>query len=735
MPDTLKANLLHNIHYLIPVEDGAPNQATLMQGFAPSLCENSHLLRGISSLPSSISELSPSLKDVRLPIKISGQSPLSWTGQSPNALTRFLVPEFSPFAVIFFGPNHNIFNYQEWIDAHDFPLVTVSKKGAKIPSQDFCLDLLGEAFIDICESLKGKVNEEERLEAIDIIRSWEEPCAREIGFQVGGHNSVSPNLCALSAMGFEDLTYGPFSEIGSDISPYVQQISKTAKVILDERHEIGERKANQLFRPTPELNLYAPSIYPHFKTLPLAGAPVSIQEQKRFIVARNSLVRQKGYSFSAQTAAQKGIFWTESEDKPSPHFLFRMRAQELSFGTECIGVLAASECSAVIRLPNEVNKTAGQVRMLAQQQHAKHTTERKRTRLFQKVQQNINEAVPADFLPLIERNEHGVRVVSDAHLEWLDVKGLPLSIQKNVSRIPVTPGNLFVSSISPKQHLHLTPSSFEEVLVISALKKDDPISPFVPFAISGFRKELEGKVKVRTVQVASEDELVDALNTFDGAMLIFDGHGSHRSNGAAKIHLEDTAVDVWQLSERKVRIPPIVILSACDTHAADRNHATTANGFLSLGAQSVLASVFPLHAIDAAAFIGRLLHRVANFIPSAHDVYGRSLSWLEIVSGMIRMQLLRDYLASMKKRGLIDEQQYKDVHLRGNFSINGMVKWPFEEVITALTELGITEKQARRELRCAVANSSTISYLHLGRPETILVHSEKQISEIYQRQN
>ncbi|KPD13146.1 CHAT domain-containing protein [Phaeobacter sp. 11ANDIMAR09] len=732
MPDTPKTNLLHEIHYLIPVEDGAPNQATLMQGFAPSLCENSHFLRGISLLPSSISELSPSLKDARLPIKISGQSPLSWAGQSPKALTRFLVPEFSPFVVIFFGPNHNILDYQEWINAHAFPLVTVSTKGARISSKDFSLDLLRDAFVDICKSLKGKIHEEERLEAIELIESWEEPSARDIGFKVGGHNSVAPNLCALSVMGFEELIDGPFSKIGSDISPYVEQISKTAKVILDERHEIGERKANQLFRPTPELNLYAPSIYPHFKTLPLAGAPVSTQEQKKFIVARNSLVRQKGYSFTAQTTAQKGTFWSEGEDKPSPHFLLRMRAQELSFGTECIGVLAASECSAVVRLPNEINKTAGQVRMLAQQHHAKHTTERKRTKLFQKVQRNINEAVPADFLPLIERNEHGVRVVSDTHLEWLDVKGLPLSIQKNVSRIPVTPGNLFVNSISPKRHLHLTPSSFEEVLVISALKRDDPISPFMPFAISGFRKELEGKVKVRTVQVANEDELVDALNAFDGAMLIFDGHGSHRSKGAAKIHLEGMAIDVWKLSERKIRIPPIVILSACDTHAADRNHATTANGFLSLGARSVLASVFPLHAIDAAAFIGRLLHRVANFIPGAHEVYGRSLSWLEIVSGMIRMQLLRDYLATLEKQGHINEQQFKDLHLKGNFAINGLAKWPFEEVITALTELGIMEKQARRELRCAVANSSAISYLHVGRPETILVHSEKQISEIFQ---
>src|SRR3546814_10624722 len=101
--------------------------------------------------------------------------------------------------------------------------------------------------------------------------------------------------------------------------------------------------------------------------------------------------------------------------------------------------------------------------------------------------------------------------------------------------------------------------------------------------------------------------------------------------------------------------PPIVILSACDTHAADRNHATAANGFLALGSRSVLASVFPLHASQAAIFTARLIYRVSDYIPAAIKLFERSLTWLEVVSGMLRRPVTTDLLRNLGAVGLIAE--------------------------------------------------------------------------------
>lgn len=78
----------------------------------------------------------------------------------------------------------------------------------------------------------------------------------------------------------------------------------------------------------------------------------------------------------------------------------------------------------------------------------------------------------------------------------------------------------------------------------------------------------------------SEDDLVTALNEFDGPLVIFAGHRSHAEDQPAKLHLGDEAIDVWNLRPKIKRMPPIMVLSTCDTHVADRNHATTANGFM-----------------------------------------------------------------------------------------------------------------------------------------------------------
>ena len=57
----------------------------------------------------------------------------------------------------------------------------------------------------------------------------------------------------------------------------------------------------------------------------------------------------------------------------------------------------------------------------------------------------------------------------------------------------------------------------------------------------------------------------------------------------------------------------------------------------------------------------------------------------------------------------------------GTQAINGLAADPWEIVVTELLKLGMEEATVRRELRQATANSSAISYINIGRPETILV--------------
>jgi hypothetical protein len=102
---------------------------------------------------------------------------------------------------------------------------------------------------------------------------------------------------------------------------------------------------------------------------------------------------------------------------------------------------------------------------------------------------------------------------------------------------------------------------------------------------------------------------------------------------------------------------------------------------------------------------------------------------MEIMGGLIRMQLLTDFCRRLEKKRIIDRDAYESVHIAGNMAINGGENWPFEQVTESLLEHGVDERLAWRELHAATANSTAISYLQLGHPETAIVHPDELFAE------
>jgi hypothetical protein len=718
------------ITYILPVEDGDPYSASLLQGFAPSLMANAHLINFINSLPSDIHELTPEGRKIRLHRRICGQAPVTWYGQSPRALKSLVTPPFLPFLVLILGRNHQIEQYQGWIDAHEFPLTVIAENGGTLSFEDFSIEGLRDSFLRVCDAIREKIADTVYLDLKSRISSWKAPEARELAGEYYGHNAFLPNYTALNAAGFEVKILGPFKKISNGISPYAEVISHTANLIHQERERLGLTEANRRFGRTPGLNLFAPAIYPHFRKSSLTGSSAPEQVKKDFIVVRRSLEQQNGYGFEVKGNKKiNALFRQGSENQMRLHPVIAERASELALATACIGTLAASEISSVIRLPNSVNRTFGQLRLFSDHYRAQNASDFKRQKEFKRMQDSITSSVPQVFLPMIESAEDGIRLVCDAPIEWMRVRNLPLCVQKDVTRIPVTPGNLFVQQVTPKPYLHLSIQDFEEILIVSALADDDPISPLFKVAIDTFAPHFKEKLRIRSVRVRNSSDLVSAMNDFDGSMMIFDGHGSHQKEGFAVLRLLEEDIDIWKLHSQRPRVPPIVVLSACDTHAADRNHASTANGFLSIGARTVLASSFPIDARDAAPFVARLLYRVAEFIPTVHEAIGRSLTWMEIMGGMIRMQLLTDFCRRLQKNNIIDHDLYMKVHLAGNIAINSGVQWPFESVIAELKEHGVDEGTSWKVLQAAVAHSTAMSYMQMGRPETIIVHPDAEIAD------
>lgn len=723
-----------SIRFLIPVADGEPSKATPLQGFSVSLCYNARLIRAASFLPSSIYDLTDDGRRTFAPRRICGVNPVNWIAISPRAIHTVPLPAYLPFNILLLGAMHAAADFRAWTQSCAVAPLVVADKQGDLTLSDLTIDALQAYCLRACHCLPPSIDPDHVRDAKDALQAWGRPASRRLDYKIRGHATVVPNLMALSAFGFADMVDGPLDDIDNGIDPYVEQVVATTETIYAEREKSDAGGASDAYPRFPDLNLFAPAMYAHLATMKPPADMVG-PEKQRFLTIRNALVRQTGYGFTAKTPHQaQALFGASLEDlkagraKPSPHPLSQLRQLELALATDAMAALSASDLSATIRLPNAINTTSGAVRQFASHYRSDGDGSRKRLRAFEQVQAAIASAIPEAYLPLVRSSKDGIRIVADAHLEWIDIDGLPLCLRKNVSRIPVTPGNLFIDQLAPLPLIRLIPESFRRILVISALKREDPIRPMFEIAFDAFGKHWHETLHVDFVEVSRADELIAALNDFDGPLVIFDGHGSHPKDGVGVLHLKDQTIDVRQLRDRVPQPPPIVILSACDTHAADRNHATVANGFLALGCRSVLSSVFPLDARAAAAFAARLVFRISDFIPAAMETFGRALTWTEIVSGMLRMQVLTDFLRLLQHKEIIDEATYVTVHQRGNFAINGGSSRPFEDVLDLLVQNGRRRELLKTCLDTAIANSSALAYLNLGRPETILLDTMERMA-------
>lgn len=723
------------IRFVISIPDWRPEEATPLQGFALSLCENGNFLRFINRFPTDIFELTPESMPTRIARRIAGHLEIKWHGQSPRALKFLPFPIEMPFTVLIIDGSESIADYKDWLDTNPGLITTVAKDGGDISHDKLSFETLHNRFCDIATALENNPKLTGAAEAREAIESWVVSDERRLPYSVGGHGTIFPNLAALGACGYGSLVDGPFKKHG-DESAHIEQIVRTSNTVLDERAANPPSKANRLYPRTPDLNLYLPATY-DLRTAFALRPEIDRAERRELQLALRMIERQESYSYQMTTPAQiKAMMGRSIEEmkagaKPVGNPIMRIRQLEVHLGTEAVSSLAASEIGAVVRLPNRMNRSKGVVRSFAQHYRADRVQLRKRAELFRGVQQSIAAGFPQEFFGVLDRSADGVRVIADAHVEWLDVRGIPLGLRYEVSRIPVTPGNLFIETIGSKPEIQVGPDAFSEILVVSGLDAEDLIAKQFTFAFDQFGKLWRDKITLNFVRARSRKELVDAINAFEGMLMVFDGHGSHKADEPGVLWLGDEPVNIWDLRGEVLRAPPIVLLSACDTHAADRNHATVANGFLSLGTRSVIGSVFPLHATEAAVFAARLLYRVSEYIPAAVQLFKRSITWLEVVSGMLRRQAVTDILRHFEERKLLPADWSMELTTELQMLVDASRPDPFANVQMKMESWGLPAKNLEREIHDALANSSIISYLHIGRPETILINSEESIATMF----
>lgn len=557
-----------------------------------------------------------------------------------------------------------------------------------------------------------------------VVERWAPRPTRSAPIRQLGHFALLPNQMVLHSLGYEFDKQVP-DWTSRDVADFAGELAKSADVIDGIRDEAEAGAEIRFLPPRPDLWLIAPAVSPDVKT----RIDLSAYQQPDRRAAKEFLRRlERQQSYDRDVSDLERDRFVQSELAQG---MAATRNGETGLFAAAIGTRTAGNIATTLRMPPAINQVAGRVGALAENiRSGARTPPEKVARMFGGIQELMEAAVGPDFVDRIRRTAYGVKVVSDAPIEWLPVDGLPLSLSTDVSRIPSTPGEMTMLQLLEHESLRLAVSDFTDILVVSAFEPSDRLAQMMRLAVDTTAPAWNGRLKVRFETVTSERELIETLNSYDGPLMVFDGHGAHPRDRPGHLKVGASEVDVWTLRGR-IRVPPIVVLSACDTHAAGRNAMTSANAFLLLGARTVLATMLPIGGRSGAIFAARLLLRIADYLPRAARTYGRVVRWSEIAGGMLRMQFLSDVL---HPRGgpddWLDEAAWFEVGPRAGYLAgrggDEWIRWVGKE----LQDRGIAdEERLRRRIRRAVPMSDTIRYTQLGNPETILIGDLVDLSD------
>lgn len=339
---------------------------------------------------------------------------------------------------------------------------------------------------------------------------------------------------------------------------------------------------------------------------------------------------------------------------------------------------------------------------------------------------------------------HPIKIISNLPLEWVLSNKLPLMINCPVSRIPKTPIYLMEQLILENNfNITLDHKSLFKILIIRSYKKDDELKnqlkSYIADTLSMLEDNFEKNTKTALNHEVNEEnfeisfkdvhnssELIETLNNSHEQIVIFDMHGGHDASGEGYLHINDDNVIISSLYDKIKRIPPIVILSSCDTSPIDRNSFNISSAFLLLGARSVLGSAMPINGHESARFISRLLIRIKYYLSEYFAKYD-AIRWSNLIHGMQKREYFTDLMAHLHTKKIIqtvEEKTYLNNEI-GLFIENYFRSDLLDKVIEIISiKIDKNKHMISNEIESNFFFAESIKYFHLGLPENIIISSK-----------
>lgn len=529
---------------------------------------------------------------------------------------------------------------------------------------------------------------------------------KNIGLDSLGHMVFEPDIDALSQFEFK----GNIKEYytSADDHDFVLNICRYVDKIQELRKKHG---ASYSFGPS--LVVGAPSLYRwHYQQARTKTNKETFGAKKCF----DYLKRQQGYTLPVDVSG------FSSDLLQVMTSMLQIRRLEVEAFTAGVSLLACNYFAPFIRFPYGVNSINYDLcRFAGCSRGGGIRRKYKLLKIQNDISCKIEKYVGHEFQRLISKSEGHVKILSDVPIEFLDINGLPMGISHDCSRYITSAGNSFLQQVM-KPPVVMKKKILQNVLIVRSFKRDDPIRETLTDAISLVLKD-QPEVKLIISDVSSKEDFIESVNSFDGGIMVYDGHGAYNKDEHLSIlNINGVDVDIADL-KGKIQVPPIVLLSACDTYPVDGSHMSSAHAFLPNFAHTVLATLTPVTAKYAARFIARLLLRVSDLYLNLVFSSNKIVPWSSIVTGLKRMEYATDFINSIFSIYRIKNERLR--HGMGTYAnvlINSYSECWMDSLKNKLAkEIGITVDNLNSEIIKLGIYSESMSYVQLGNPDTIMI--------------
>lgn len=703
------------ITYWVPHADDELEDASPFQAFLPGILNTSELFDLVAGMPMDIRELFAERADV-ITARLAGFARTRIVPMRISAFESIVEHNETMFNVVLAEDvvaeraiQSTVASKRDWLH-----ISTVRRAGA-IHIDELSDSTFADYFRRVVRGRKDALELGLFNEFLGApLRNWS---AASVDCPRYMHNLTRPNERALSAFQFAQRGVEPMTPKSKNL--YVAGSIRSARAV-----EAQRKKLTVKYGIPPHVNDLTLAV--DSLTWGVAGADlrerliaagVSKQEASLILAGLN----RSGYAAEVRFGGKSGDFGDLM------FAVLGMRSAELRAFTSALILHSGLRLTPVLRLNPGLNRLRPSLIEIGNcaRGNGPHR-DFKLSKLSKRLADEMLQIVDRRTMAAVRGSAHRpseVGIVADLPIEWLPVDGVPLCVKHDVSRVPCNPGNVMFAQCASNEISYVSRESFNEVLVVRSFRQGDPIARHLEDALSRrFGGEDAESAKVRFVDVSTPNEFRDAVNGFDGSIMIFDGHGTRDvETGVGSIVVGGKPLDIWGL-RNELTLPPIVLLSACDTYPIDGSHGSSAVGMLALGARTVLGTMLPVHSIRACSLLARLIYRLAAFLPIAMRMYPNGVNWRLLMSGMLRMAYASEVIQSFAVAFQLELQQRIKIQLDANTNINSRnPKWHelLQKQLGLAASLPIGKVQAYCE-KCAWITDS-MRYVQLGRPELIHV--------------